>query len=67
MKTNNSNNNTSTMYKTTNGIQKLPNGTYRIRKQVNGKMYSACFKKRSDAVKYKSLLINAITSKTVTA
>lgn len=66
MKNNNSNNNT-TMYKTTNGIQKLPNGTYRIRKQVNGKMYSACFKKRSDAVKYKSLLINAITSKTVTA
>lgn len=67
MKTNNSNNNTTTMYKTTNGIQKLPNGTYRIRKQFNGKMYSACFKKRSDAVKYKSLLINAITSKTVTA
>jgi hypothetical protein len=55
------------MYKTTNGIQKLPNGTYRIRKQVNGKMYSACFKKRKDAVKYKTLLISALTNKTVTA
>jgi hypothetical protein len=67
MKNNNSNNNTTTMYKTTNGIQKLPNGTYRIRKQVNGKMYSACFKKRKDAVKYKTLLTTAITNKTVTA
>jgi hypothetical protein len=57
---NNSNN--TTKYKTINGIQKLPNGTYRIRKSINGVKYSACFKKRKDASKYLGLLNDAAKS-----
>lgn len=43
--------------KTTNGVRKIfKTGTYRVEKQINGKRYSANFKKRKDAVKYLSLL-----------
>lgn len=59
MKNNKQNNRKNQSYKTTNGVQKLPTGTYRVRKQINGVMYSACFTKRNDAVKYLSLLIKS--------
>lgn len=46
-------------YKTTNGIQKLPNGTYRIRKTINGVKYSASFSKRGKAKEFLALVVTA--------
>ncbi len=66
-KTNNSTKTTATsttkvsMYKTTNGIQKLPNGNYRVRKTVKGVKYSLNFTKRTDAMKYVALINTAKT------
>lgn len=41
---------------TTNGVQKLPNGSYRVRKTVNKTSYDGVFKKRQDAVAYLDML-----------
>ena len=65
MSNNNSNNKTTTMYKTTNGIQKLPTGNYRIRKMINGVKYSANFTKRKDAVRYLTLLTEASVKQSI--
>lgn len=52
----NNSKNTNTNYKTTNGIQKLPSGSYRVRKMINGTKYDGVFRKRKDASKYLSIL-----------
>lgn len=45
--------------KTTNGIRKIfSTGTYRVEKQIQGKRYSANFKKRKDAMNFLTLLNN---------
>lgn len=49
-------------YKTTNGVQKLPTGKYRIRKTINGIKYSCNFTKRKDAVNYLTLMTKEIAT-----
>lgn len=49
-----------TKYKTTNGVQKLPTGKYRIRKTINGVKYSVNFTKRKDAVNYLILMTKEV-------
>lgn len=46
-------------YKTTNGIQKLPNGSYRVRKTINGVKYSGSFTKRGKAMEFLTLVVTA--------
>lgn len=46
-------------YKTTNGIQKLPTGNYRVRKTINGVKYSGNFIKRGKAMEFLTLITNA--------
>lgn len=46
-------NKSASKYKTTNGIQVLPSGSYRVRKMIDGKTYSATFTKRKDAINYR--------------
>ena len=46
-------------YKTTNGIQKLPNGTYRVRKTIKGVNYSGSFTKRSKAMEFLTMVVTA--------
>lgn len=41
---------------TINGIQTLPSGSFRVRRQINGKTYDATFKSRRDAVAYRNTL-----------
>lgn len=44
-------------YKTKNGVQELPNGSYRIRKTINGVKYDGCFTNKRNAIKYLNLLM----------
>jgi hypothetical protein len=57
--TNSNTTSTTSTYKTINGIQKLPTGKYRVRKTINGTKYSGNFAKRTEAIKYLTLLTNA--------
>jgi len=52
------NNKKSSKYVTVNGIQLLPNGTYRVRKSIVGRKFSAHFTKRKDAISYRNNIIN---------
>lgn len=60
-KTNNSKTTSTTVstYKTTNGIQKLPTGNYRVRKTIKGVKYSGNFIKRGQAMEFLTLITNA--------
>lgn len=54
--------NTTPKYKTTNGIQKLPTGKYRVRKTIKGVNYSLNFTKRKDAMNYLTLMTKEIAT-----
>lgn len=59
---NTTNNTGMTKYKTTNGIQKLPSGNYRVRKTINGQKVDGTFKLRKDAKRYLTM-VTSNTSK----
>lgn len=48
-------------YKTTNGIQKLPSGNYRVRKTINGQKIDGTFKLRKDAKRYLTMVTSSTT------